>query len=102
MMDVCRRIEDIVWSESEHVWKETFSLLKSNKITYNALVNVVMKWIIRMIAEYEIKHTKISDILDKMTQFHEGVHRLKIHHARIISRFKSAYSCCTLVDQLMF
>jgi hypothetical protein len=100
-MDICKQIEDIVWSESEDVWNETFTLLMLNENNHNALVNVVMKWILRMIAEYETRHTKILDILDKMTCSSEGVETLEMHYQRIVSRFKSVHSCCTAIECLL-
>jgi hypothetical protein len=101
-MDICKQIDDIVWGESESVWNDTFSLLMLNENGRNSLVNVVMKWNLRMLAEYESRHAKILDILDGMTCEKEGVRKLEMHYTRIISRFKSVHSCCTTIRELMF
>ena len=63
-MDICKQLDDIVWGESEDVWNQTFGLLIMNDVRHNTLVNVVMKWVLQMVADYESRHT--TEYTDKM------------------------------------
>lgn len=102
-MDICKQLDDIVWGESEDVWNQTFGLLIMNDVRHNTLVNVVMKWVLQMVADYESRHTKILDILKKTTPLSsDGVQILEMHFLRIVSRFKIVHSCCTVIENIQF
>ncbi len=106
-MSVCDQVDDIVWSETERVWDETFSLLvlKNPNVTSD-LVNVVARWLRCKIDEFELKYTKVSKILEQEENrafFHysEGVQGLKNHYQRIMLRYTSAYNACKATEYLL-
>lgn len=103
-VSICKRIDDIIWDETEQVWGEIFSLLLA--IQPSAVIEmkeVVMPWVHCRIKEYESKYNKVLKIREDVI-FHfsdgviDGVDRLQSHYHRIAMRYRSAYSVCETIE----
>lgn len=97
-MDLCVKIDDIVWGQSEKIWDEIFSLLVLCHIETTQLVNVVMKWVLSKIAEFDSYYQKVLHIMYENISYPEEVRRFANHYCRIVSRYKTAYSCCRAME----
>lgn len=102
-MDICHRVDDIVWSESAKVWDDTFSLLLAERPNIGVLVNVVMKWLFCQFEEFKVKYLKVSQILAGMREslfqdLHYGVERLSRHYNFIAMRYELAYNACKAME----
>ena len=97
LMDICGKIDDIVWSDSLDVWGETFATIVCKSISDVVLVNVVMKWILSKNAEYSKLFSKVLDISNGLDD-KEALSKLLIHYQRLASRYKIAYDCCKVME----
>lgn len=97
-MDICSRIDDVVWGESEKVWDEIFSLLVKENVSTCLLVNVVMKWVLNKISEYESYYQKVLFILYESVHYTEEIRRFASHYHRIVWRYKTAYKSCMAME----
>jgi hypothetical protein len=96
-MDICARVDDIVWGQSDQVWNETFVLIMRETLGVSSVLNEVMRLILSRISEYEAKYLKVSSI-SKTLNNNEGVKRLVLHYRDIAMRYTLAYDSCRTVD----
>ena len=97
-MDVCRLVDDIIWSQSDRVWDDTFVLImRETRCVSQSLVNEVMRWTVSKAAEYEAKHLKVVEISQGLSDA-EGVRKLMIHYQNIILRYRLANDSCKAVE----
>ncbi len=94
---ICRKIDDIVWNESSHVWNETFALLVCEPCCTSALVPVIMKWVSSKADEYSKIHSKVLDIKNKMNDG-DTLSKLLFHYHHLACRYKIAYDCCKIME----
>jgi hypothetical protein len=97
-MEICKKIEDIIWGESTRVWDDTFTILVINDLSVGVIVNVVMKWALHGISEFQAKYSKALKILTEARVFHEGVEKLVDHYKHIMLRYKTVYECCRAME----
>jgi hypothetical protein len=96
-MDICRKIDDIVWNKSSHVWNETFALLVCESCCNDALLNVIMKWILSKADEYRNIYHKVLDIKNKLDDG-DTLSNLLVHYHVLAGRYKIAYDCCRTME----
>jgi len=105
--NICERIDDIIWGETDTVWNDVFSLLlalSNNNPAFfyrgKIMKDVVMPWVHCMMKEYETKYNKVLKIRDEdvIFRFSDGVVRLQSHYHRIGIRYRSAYSACSTIE----
>ena len=101
VMDICSKVDDVVWSKSLHVWDEVFVLILREQVRLGVLVNVVEQWINSKMTEFDNKHRKVSDILKIIGDSNEGVRKLMIHYQEITLQYKSAYDSCRSVEYVL-
>jgi hypothetical protein len=97
-MDVCRLVDDIVWSQSDRVWDDTFVLImRETRCVSQSLVNKVMRWTVTQAAEYEAKYLKVVEISQRLSDA-EGVGKLVFHYQNIMLRYRLANDSCKAVE----
>jgi hypothetical protein len=97
-MELCARVDDIVWSQSDKVWDDTFTLVMLETRGVGELLYRVMRMIHTRVAEYEMKYLKVQDILRKLGDSPAGVERLALHYNDIKLRYRLAYDSCKAID----
>jgi hypothetical protein len=93
VMEICNKVDDVIWGESIYVWNDVFKILMHETSRLNVIVNMVENWVNLKIVEFDTKHKKVSDILDLIGNS-DGVTKLMIHYQRIALRYRLAYDCC--------
>ena len=97
-MDICTRVDDIVWGQSDKVWDETFMLIVREALGVGSVLNEVMRLILSRIAEYEMKYLKVVRITEACdSDSLDGVKRLAVHYRDIALRYELAYDSCKTV-----
>jgi hypothetical protein len=101
-MELCARVDDIVWGDSDLVWDETFMLITRGTLGRSQVLNEIIQWILSRVTEYEVKYLKVVSIHDKLDDpSEEGVRRLMLHYRDLMLRYKMAYDSCKTVDLIM-
>ena len=92
-MEICNKVDDVIWSESLNVWNDVFKILMHESSRLNIIVNMVENWVNSKIAEFETKQKKVSEILNLVGNS-DGVTKLMIHYQKIALRYRLAFDCC--------
>ena len=97
VMDICNKVDDVIWGDSQSVWDDVFRILMCETVRLGVLVNTVEMWVNSKISEFDTKYRKVSDILELVGES-EGVTKLLIHYQHIAWQYRSAFDCCKSVE----
>ena len=101
-MEICARVDDVVWGASDNVWDDTFMIVSCGTLGSSVLLNEIMRWITTRVTEYEHKYLKVEGIHEKLNDpSEEGVKRLMLHYRDLMLRYRIAYDSCKAVDLVM-
>jgi hypothetical protein len=92
-MDLNKRIDEIIWGDSEDVWNDTFSMLENEDVNPRIFVNEVMKWVMLKHDEYREKYFKVLEIQTRL-QEPDSVLNLVSHYQKIMFRYRLVHDCC--------
>jgi hypothetical protein len=99
-MNLFKKIDNVVWGESNDVWNDTFSFLLRYEPSSNVLNEIVVKCISTRHDEFKVKYYKVLRIMDESNES-EGLLKLSLHYQRIMFRYRLAHECCRTLEYVV-